>query len=177
MAYRNGVYCAFDGQGTTNPTESDIRYYNTLKMWSTKEDFSYINSHEKTRAVRDKSKAETLKTVLRQRLANSKVVLIILSEQTNFDRGFLNYEIEKAIDTYKLPIIIAYTGIESPITNLTSKLKNRWPKALDERLNDSSDRSDISCLHIRFKKEDISRALKDMSVHNKKYIGKRLVYN
>ena len=27
MAYRNGTYVAFDGQGTTNPTQSDLKYH------------------------------------------------------------------------------------------------------------------------------------------------------
>ena len=30
MAYRNGTYIAFDGQGTTSPDESDIKYFNLL---------------------------------------------------------------------------------------------------------------------------------------------------
>ncbi|WP_394223625.1 hypothetical protein [Priestia aryabhattai] len=56
MAYRNGVYAAFDGQGKTNPSESDIRYFNLLKLWTKGEGFKYIDSHQKTNAVRDISK-------------------------------------------------------------------------------------------------------------------------
>ena len=178
MAYRNGVYAAFDGQGTTNPTESDIRYFRLLKMWAQEkgEDFKYIDSHEKTRAVRDSSKKETLKSVLRERLSNSKVMFLILSNETSYDRGFLNYEVEKALDTYKLPLIIAYPKIsENKITDQWSALKKRWPKALKERLIDNT-RNDISCLHIHFNKELIKRALGHMTVKDKKYIGSLLVY-
>ncbi|MGQ4668796.1 TIR domain-containing protein [Metabacillus halosaccharovorans] len=133
MAYRNGVYAAFDGQGTTNPTESDIRYFRLLKIWAEEkgEDFKYIDSHEKTRAVRDTSKKETLQRVLRERLSKSKVMFLILSNETNYDRGFLNYEIEKALDVYYLPLIIAYPKIyEIPIKEQWSVLEKRWPKAL-----------------------------------------------
>ena len=31
MAYRNGTYVAFHAGGITDPTESDIKYYNLLK--------------------------------------------------------------------------------------------------------------------------------------------------
>lgn len=31
MGYRNGIYVAFNGCGTTDPTDSDIRYFNMLK--------------------------------------------------------------------------------------------------------------------------------------------------
>lgn len=34
MAYRNGTYVAFDGQATTNPTQSDMKYYGLLQKWS-----------------------------------------------------------------------------------------------------------------------------------------------
>ena len=28
MSYRNGIYVAFNGCGTTNPIDSDIKYFN-----------------------------------------------------------------------------------------------------------------------------------------------------
>ena len=31
MAYRNGVYVAFNGCNTTDPTQSDIKYFNIMK--------------------------------------------------------------------------------------------------------------------------------------------------
>lgn len=175
MAYRNGVYAAFDGQGTTNPTQSDIKYYNLLKSWASGENFSYIDSHQKTRSVRDSSQAETLKRVLRERLSNSKVMLLILSEDTNYDRGFLNYEIEQALDTYKLPLIVAYTNIPPAIEQQWSTLEKRWPRALSERLNNYNSDKTLSVLHIPFAKQDIISALSSMTIHNKVYLGKKLV--
>lgn len=58
MAYRNGTYIAFHANGTTDPTASDIKFYNLMKAWTNKtdDDFSFINSHEKTASVRDSSK-------------------------------------------------------------------------------------------------------------------------
>ena len=52
---RTGTYVAFDGQGTTDPTESDIHYFNLLKAWNRLGiiDFKITNSHEKTYQVRD----------------------------------------------------------------------------------------------------------------------------
>ena len=38
MAYRNGTYVAFHAEGTNVPTDSDIKYYNLLKMWTAKKD-------------------------------------------------------------------------------------------------------------------------------------------
>jgi hypothetical protein len=81
MAYRNGTYVAFHAGGTTDPTASDIRYYNTMKMWSPnkKVDFTLINSHEKTSVVRDSSSKKTLRRSLVTRLKNSKHMVLILT--------------------------------------------------------------------------------------------------
>ncbi|WP_394223627.1 hypothetical protein [Priestia aryabhattai] len=100
-------------------------------------------------------------------------MILILSNDTNYDRGFLNYEIEKAFDYYKLPLVITYPGVEGKINGKLSTLEKRWPKALKERLNDKS-RDDLSCLHIVFSRDQISRALEHMTVHNKKYMGSKL---
>ena len=34
MPYRNGTYIAFDGQGTADPTESDLKYLGLLRSWN-----------------------------------------------------------------------------------------------------------------------------------------------
>ena len=78
MAYRNGVYVAFNGCGTTDPTESDIKYFNLMKAWAENEDidFSFSNSHDKTYAVMDSSLKATLKARLLERMRNSKSMLL-----------------------------------------------------------------------------------------------------
>ncbi|MCR5528952.1 MAG: hypothetical protein K6F49_07025 [Saccharofermentans sp.] len=162
---RTGTYVAFDGQGTTDPTESDIHYYNILKAWdqSGSIDFKFSNSHEKTYQVRDSSSSVTLLSRLETRLSASKNFLLIITEKTNYDRGILNWEIEKAVDYYNLPIIIAYPGysrIGSP-----EKLSYMWPKALAERIENRQ----AHCIHIPFKKEPIFDAIGQFSVVNAKY--------
>lgn len=111
MAYRSGTYIAFDGLGQTDPSKSDFKYYSTIKMWDSHNsiEFNITNSHEKASSVRDSSKLSTLKSSILQRLRNSKNCVIILSDQTRKSGSLLSYEIEQAVDTYDLPLIIAYT--------------------------------------------------------------------
>lgn len=33
MSYRNGTYVAFDGNDTTDPTKSDMKYYGFIKIF------------------------------------------------------------------------------------------------------------------------------------------------
>lgn len=50
MTYRSGTHVAFDGNGTTNPTKGDMKYFGLLWSWntSTKTDFTFSDSHKKT---------------------------------------------------------------------------------------------------------------------------------
>lgn len=162
MAYRNGTYVAFDGKATTDPTKSDIRYYGILQTWNKSKsfDFEFSDSHKKTHSVQDSSSIDTLKRILLERMKDSKNMLIILSEDTSWDRGLLNYEIEKAVDYYKIPLIIAYTGFNSIVK--PRELESRWPKALAKRISNNT----AKCIHIPFKQSPITSAVKQFHIHN-----------
>lgn len=105
----------------------------------------------------------TLLNRLRTRLSASKNFLLIITDKTNYDRGILNWEIEKAVDYYKLPIIVAYPGysrIGSP-----EELSYKWPRALAERIENGR----AHCIHIPFNKGPILDAICQFSVVNAKY--------
>lgn len=149
--YRNGVYVAFDGNGEVDPTKSDFKYLALLRAWNENEDidFNFSDSHKKTYQVRNDSEKKTLENRLMERMSNSKNMLLILSDDTNYDRGFLNFEIEKAVETYNLPLIICYIGYKS-ILHVSSH-RNKWPKKLREYI----DNGEAKCVHIPFNKDVI----------------------
>lgn len=164
---RTGTYVAFDGLGEIEPSKSDFRYYATLQAWAANKsiDFSFVNSHEKTYAVRDSSQRATLYARIRQRLGASKNMVIIISKDTRYTGSVLSYEIEQAIDTYKLPLIIVYPGYSS-ICNVGA-LSNMWPQALKERIS----RDDVEAIHIAFAKEPILNAINRFSVNGEHLSG------
>ena len=167
MSYRNGTYVAFDGNGTTDPTKGDMKYYGLLQLWngSKKYTLNFSDSHKKTYQVRDTSNIETLKSRLLERMKNSKNMVVIISEDTNYDRGLLNFEIEKAVDFYKIPIIVAYTGYTS-VLNPNSH-KDEWPKALKERI----EKGTAKCIHISFKEKVVMSAISQFSVNDEQLEG------
>lgn len=171
MAYRNGTYIAFHAQGTNIPTDSDMKYYTLLKAWTAKtdDDFSLINSHEKNSAVRDTSLKQTLQNRLRERLRNSKNMILIVSETTKLDTDWVPHEIEYAIDACKIPLIIVYPDLGYVLN--PSLLSHLWPDALKKRIENGS----ASCIHIPFKKEPIKAAISQFS-HNSKPNGAGLGY-
>lgn len=130
MAYRNGTYVTFHAEGTSDPTETDMKYYRLLTAWHEHEDidFDMINSHDKTAAVRDTSKRQTLEARLKERLNNSKNMILIVGDRTRFDNDWVPFEITYAVDTCKIPIIAAYPGYET--ITAPNQLRNLWPQIL-----------------------------------------------
>lgn len=173
MANRTGTYVAFDGLGEVNPTKSDFRFYATIQAWSanTNIKFSITNSHEKTYAVQDTSSRATLYSRIQERLRASKNMLVILTKDTRYTGSVLAYEIGQAIDTYKIPLIIAYPEYQA-ILNVEA-LNNLWPKALAERINDA----DTKVIHIAFKKVCILDAITRFYVNGEKLSNGKNLYS
>ncbi len=165
MAYRSGTYIAFHAGGTTDPTASDIKYYNTIKMWSANKnvDFKLVNSHEKTAAVRDTSTRETLRRALVTRLNNSKNMVLILTPTTKNDTDWVPFEICHAVDTCKITIIAAYPDYDSIMA--PRLLSDYWPLALSARIANGSAR----VIHIPFRQRPVLDAIEYMTVFNANY--------
>jgi hypothetical protein len=155
MAYRNGTYVAFHAEGTSVPTDSDIKYYNLLKAWTHRkdDDFSMINSHEKTSAVRDSSIRQTLRSRLVTRLRNSKHLLLIIGQTTKNDSDWVPFEIGYAVDECGIPIIATYVDYSHVLH--PSALEPLWPAALKKRITDKTAR----VIHIPFRKEPLRAAI------------------
>ena len=164
MSYRNGIYVAFHAGGTTDPTDeaSDIKYYNLLKAWDRDDnrDFSFVDSHEKNAAVKDSSKKTTLEDRLKYRLNNSKALLLITGPNTRKDTDWVPFEIEYALDTCGIPVLVAYIG-ESVVLSV-SPLRHLWPEALTSRIDDEGTKT----LHLPFREKPLTHAVDNYGVNS-----------
>lgn len=162
MVYRNGTYIAFHAGGTSDPTASDIRYYRLLKAWHEHGgiDFRFVNSHEKVAAVRDTSTKQTLRLSLKQRLNNSRNMVLIIGPTTKLDIDWVPFEIEYAVDVCAIPIIacyINYTKIMAP-----ADLRDLWPAALAKRIENNT----VRTIHIPFQRKAIDTAIGQFDFNN-----------
>lgn len=98
MAYRNQTYIAFDG-------DKDMHYYRLMAAWKAHDGFSlnFHNAHDLNTA-RDSSQEESIKRQLRERFANSKLLVVLIGENTRFLTKFVKWELEAAL-RLDLPII------------------------------------------------------------------------
>ncbi|MBQ0089660.1 MAG: TIR domain-containing protein [Prevotellaceae bacterium] len=169
MPYRTGNYVAFYVAEPFFETNlgacaaKDFCYYNMLKAWKAADSsFPFVNSHDKTYSVRDGSDWEkTLKPRLHQRLNASKNVILFLSSNTKYSRA-LKEEIDYAINTLRLQIIVVYPdySLKTDIagdSGIRQQIQNLWDKL--PVLRDNMDK--VATLHIPCAKESIKLALSD----------------
>lgn len=137
MAYRNKTYIVFDA-------DTDMRYYTMLKAWDGNEkfDFNFLNAHD-INNLWGQSTEETIKRKLKERLNNTKVLAVLIGENTKNLHKYVRWEIEQAIKL-DIPII----GI-----NLNKKNRldtGRCPAILRDHL----------AVHIPYGEKAVMHALK-----------------
>jgi len=171
MAYRNGNYSAFyvkepfnDSNLGPNATK-DFVYYNMLRAWKGADSsFPFIDSHNKNYNVRDGSDwGQTLKPRIRERISNSKNLILFLSSITKSSKA-LREEIDYGINTKFLPVIVVYPEYseKSDIINCSSntikqKIEHLWDKLPIFR--DSM--TEVPTIHVPNKKSLIKKALEN----------------
>ena len=171
MAYRNGNYSAFyvdepfsEGNLGANATK-DFLYYNLLRAWKASDSsFPFVDSHDKNYNVRDGSDWEgTLKPRIRERVRNSKNLVLFLSSITKNSRA-LREEVDYGINSMGLPVIVVYPDFseKSDIIiceskEVRKKIKDLWGKL--PKFRDSME--NVPTLHVPNKKHLIRRALED----------------
>lgn len=162
-------YCAFyvsepfsESSLGANATK-DFCYYNILKAWKGSDSsFPFNNAHDTTYNVRDSSDWElTLKPRLRERLKNSKNIVLFLSNDTINSRA-LKEEIDYGINTLGLPVIKIYPDLKtkedllnSGKTSLNNTVQSLWNKLPIFR----DSKSKVPVLHIPMSKDIIRIAL------------------
>jgi hypothetical protein len=98
MAYANKTYVCFDA-------DTDIHYYRLMTAWkeNDKIEFNFHNAHDINNLLEGSSE-ETIKAKLRERLINTKVLVVLIGENTKNLYKYVRWEIEWAIEN-NIPII------------------------------------------------------------------------
>jgi len=120
MAYRNKTYIAFDG-------DNDMHYYRLMTAWHANDGFSlnFHNAHDLNTA-RDSSQEESIKRQLRERFANSKLLVVLIGANTKFLTKFVKWELEVAL-RLGLPIV----GVN---LNGSRQIDDRCPPTIRDQL-------------------------------------------
>jgi len=171
MAYRNGNYSAFYVSEPFNESSlgahatKDFVYYNMLRAWKGGDStFPFNDSHNKNYNVRDGSNWElTLKPRIRERIRNSKNIILFLSSLTKSSRA-IREEIDYGINNQGLPVIVVYPEFseKSDIINCNSEtLRKQITDLWDNLPIFRNSMRKVPTMHIPNKKSIIRDALND----------------
>ena len=144
MAYRNKIYVCFDA-------DEDMDYYNLLKAWNKNENFDFLmyNAHELNN-LRDGSKEQTIKRKLKERLDNSKLMIVLIGKNTKYLYKYVRWEIEQAIEL-DIPIIAV---------NIVKDSDGKYNRKLDDT-NCPKILKETMALHVAFREKILSKAIEE----------------
>jgi hypothetical protein len=136
MAYANKTYVCFDA-------DSDIKYYWLMTAWkeNDKIQFNFYNAHD-INDIKDGSTEAQIKAKLVKRLENTKMLVVLIGENTKNLYKYVRWEIEWAVEN-EIPIIAV---------NL-NKIRKRDDKLCPPILKDKL------ALHISFEQKMMDYAL------------------
>lgn len=146
MAYRNKTYVSFDG-------DNDIHYYRLMCAWKQNDrtNFNFYNAHDLNFA-RDTSTEDSIKRQLSERLKNSKVLVVLIGEQTRYLYKFVRWEMEQAL-SLDMPIIAVN------LNGLRQQDADRCPPIIREAL----------AIHISFNTSILQYALENWPASHAEY--------
>lgn len=119
MSYKNKTYIAFDA-------DTDIGWYRLMTAWNKKEniDFNFHNAHD-INNLTTKASDDTIYRKLKERMNNTKQLIVLVGENTKNLYKFVRWEMEIAIDK-DLPIIAVNLDKKNGATDKTPPiLKNK----------------------------------------------------
>lgn len=137
MAYRNKVYVCFDA-------DEDMLAYQRMKAWKEHEhiDFTFNNAHE-LNPIRVYTE-ENIKRNLRERMKNTKLMIVLVGQKTKNLYKYVRWEMELALE------------MDIPIIAVNLNKKNGMDKDLCPPIL-----RDKPVVHIPYKKDCILHAMKN----------------
>lgn len=146
MAYRNKTYVCFDG-------DEDMRYYRLMTAWKANNnlEFNFHNAHD-LNSARDSSLEESIKRQLRERFANSKLLIVLIGEKTKWLTKFVRWEMEVALKL-GLPIV----GVN---LNGSRQMDERCPPTIKTQL----------AVYVPFSMKIIAHAINDWPTEHARYL-------
>ena len=121
MAYRNKTYVCFDA-------DSDIDYYKAMQSWKATDNiyFNFYDAHDLNN-IRETSNEDTIKRRLRERFRDTKLLIVLVGNQTRYHYKYVRWEIEVALKL-EIPIIAVN------IINNETRVYDKYPPILRDEL-------------------------------------------
>ena len=164
----NKTYVAFDSSGVIDHVNSNLSVFLQLKEWERQnpDRFHFVNMEEiEFSSEHDDLIDSTLKNRFLKLMEKADNLLVISSKMTAVEAPMLNWQISRAVNRFRLPVIVAYVGLDrvgdDTIQEDWSHLTNNIRKYIG--------RDSANMAHIPLTKDKLERALGYFSARKEQY--------
>lgn len=162
------TYIAYDATGVLDHEKSNYKTFQQLQAWQKMRPrhFCFLNTDEiNLSSEHDDLIDSTIKNRLLALMAKADNILVLVSPQTNTESPILNWQISKAVNRFRLPVVVAYLDIEQLGDNTINELQTMLPNKIRKYISRDSARM----CHIPFTQDKLERALGTFSVSTQTY--------
>ena len=164
----HNTYIAFDAAGVVDHVNSNLHTFRQMEDWerSYPSRFHFLNTGEiDFSSEHDDLVESTVKRRFLSLMEKADNLVVMASPVMNVESPILNWQISRAVNRYRLPVIVCYVGLdrvdEKTIRNFWAWLPNKVRKYIG--------RDSARMCHIPLTKDKLERALGAFSVNNGTY--------
>ena len=159
----NKTYIAFDAQGVLDHEHSNLHYFQQMHEWQRQypQRYNFLNMQDiDFSSMHDDLVDSTFKVCCLRQMEGADNLLVLASDLMNVESATLNWQISRAVNRFRLPVVVAYVGHDKLDDN---SIKDWWPH-LPNKVRKYIGRDSAYMAHVPFTKDKLERALAAYSV-------------
>lgn len=164
----NKTYIAFDASGIAEVEHSNLKTFRLLQKWESQfpDRYHFVNLDDINFSSEHQDLIDsTLKTYLLHKMEQADNLLVLCSNVMNTESPILNWQISKAVNRFRLPVIVAYVGVE----NIYEKTMSDYMPFMANKIRKYLGRDSAPMAHIPLTKDKLERALSSFSARDNLY--------
>lgn len=159
----NSTYIAFDAAGVIDHEHSNLKFFHQMMRWQkdSPAHFNFRNTEEiDFSSMHDDLVDSTLKSRMLSRMKDADNLVVVASPLLNVESPILNWQISRAVNRFRLPVIVCYVGLDK-VDEQTIRDHWNW---LPNKIRKYIGRDSAFMAHIPLTKDKLERALDSFSV-------------
>jgi hypothetical protein len=164
----NKTYVAFDSTGIIDHEKSNLSYFKQLGEWERQnpDRFHFLNMTEIMFTSEHGDLVDsTLKNRFLHLMEKADNLLVLSSKTMDVESPMLNWQISRAVNRFRLPVIVAYVNLDRVDDDT---IKTQW-NYLPNKIRKYIGRDSANMAHIPLTKDKLERALGYFSARKELY--------
>ena len=164
----NKTYVAFDTVGVADHVNSNLSSFRQIREWERQnpDRFYFLNMEEiEFLSEHEDWVDSTLKNRFLHLMESADNLLVLSSSRMNVESPMLNWQISRAVNRFRLPVIVAYVGLDRVDDNTIKKEWDHLPNKIRKYIG----RDSANMAHIPLTRDKLERALGYFSARKELY--------